>query len=79
MFLESSFGKLGVSENFGKQATPDVFAGMDWHDSSATVRMLQVVMTAPDADNLKAKPLQGHNELAARNAWQPAHSATLTR
>jgi hypothetical protein len=36
-------------------------------------------MTAPDADNLKAKPLQGHNELAARNAWQPAHSATLTR
>lgn len=42
MFLESSLGKLGVAEDFREQTTPDVFAGMNWHDSSATVRVLQV-------------------------------------
>lgn len=79
MLLESSFSKLGVAKDFGKQTASNVFAGMDWHDSSATVRVLQVLMTATDADNLKAQSLQGCDELATRNARQPAHSATLMR
>jgi len=79
LFPERAFGKLGVAKNFGEQATADVFARVDWDDRSPTVRMPQVMVTAPDADDLKAEVLQSRDKLATRNAWQPTHSATLMR
>jgi hypothetical protein len=40
MFLESGFGEFGVVENFGEQATPNVFASMNRDDSSTPVWVL---------------------------------------
>lgn len=79
MLLEYGLGELGVPEDLGQQTAPDVFAAMNRHDSSATVRMLQILMAAANPDNLKPQPFQYSDELTAGNARQAAHSATLTR
>ena len=58
MSFESSFRKLGVAENFGKQAAPDVLTRMNGNNRGTPIRVLQIVMTAANANNLKAQPLQ---------------------
>lgn len=68
MLPEHGFGKLSVTKNFSEQPAPNVFACVDWNDRGATVRMLQVMVTAPDADDFKTEALQSGNKLAARNA-----------
>lgn len=59
---------LGGTEDFRHETTAYVFAGMHRYDSGAPVGMLEIVVAAPDPDNIEAKPLQSIGELLASDA-----------
>jgi hypothetical protein len=64
MPFQRGFRDVRVVQYFTEQATADIFARVNRHDSRAAIHVLQVVMAALDADNVESKPLQGRNQFA---------------
>jgi hypothetical protein len=70
---------LTIPQDLGNQPSPDRFAAVDWNNRTTSVRVLEEVMAAPDARDLKPESLEPLDQLGARDCRQPAHLLTATR
>jgi len=72
-------GDLAVAQNLRQQAGADGFTAMNWRHGATSIVMAEEMMTAFDADNLKAHPPQRPEQLRTADRRKRAHAGTRTR
>lgn len=71
--------ELGVAKNLGEQAPANGLTRMYRDYGCPAIRMLDVMMAAPDPNYLEAESLQGCHKFLACEAGKSRHRETLMR
>jgi len=75
--LEVFAAQVTIEENFRQKAGPDVFAGVNGDYCDATIRMLEEMMAALDANHIESGVPQNNDDFLSRQPRKPDHDATL--
>jgi hypothetical protein len=78
-FCELVDGHVAITENFVKQTGADGLAGVYGHNGATAIFMSEKVMAAFDAENGKAGPSEGGNNVGSGETRCPTHAAMVTR